>query len=721
MRRWAAGLGIVLVLGLAAVVFALQNAGRWIETNRDRVAGRVSEAIGRPVSFGAARVALFPTVAVRVADLRVGDDPAWSAEPFVAAKRADVSVALLPALAGRVVVRRVVLHAPVVTVIRGAGGRNVDSLGRGREPRTGRPARAAGGPPAGGGGGGAAAPRPLPLAIAAGSVRDGLLRLVDRRGGREAVVEIHDVDGMVAGVAGDRAASIEGRARMPGGDRQNLALEGTVGPFDLGLLDRTPVDVEVRATGIDVARLRDAIPEVAAAVPRPLGIDGPVDATVSVAGTADAPAFDARLDATRARVTWAEWFAKPPGVPLTLAGRGRQVGAGAHLSELALRLADVLATGRGDASPERVAMQLEAAPAALDSLAALLPALGARRLGGEVGVRVAAEGPVTEGRTPALTGSVTLRDVSMRSDDPPFELAGLTQTIALVGDAAVMPPTTMRVNGEPVVASGRLGRFGSPLLALSDLDVRIFGGRLRGRVEADRTTPERPRLAADLALDGIDVAAAAATRAPGVARAVGGRLSGVVRLAGRGATADALRATLAGDGRLAVADGVLRGVNLVDRVLGGVTRVPGLGMLLSRGLAAKYPAVLGGEDTRFDELSATWRIVDRVVHADRVALAARDYRAEGRGTLGLDGRLAARGTLELAPGLSDAVVGGVREARVLLNAGGRLVVPFAVEGTWPRVRVTPDVAGLGRAVGGGAVREGIEEGVGRLLDGLFKR
>jgi hypothetical protein len=456
-------------------------------------------------------------------------------------------------------------------------------------------------------------------------------------------------------------------------------------------------------------------------VPRPLGVDGPVDATVVVSGTAEAPAFDARIDATAARVTWAEWFAKPPGVPLTLTGAGRRTGAGAHLERFALRLAELTATGRGDASPERVAMHLEAPPTALGPLAALVPPLASRRLGGEVGIRVAAEGPVTERRTPPLTGAVTLRDVSVASADPPFELAGLTQTIALRGDVAVLPRTSMRVNGEPVVVSGRAGRFGSPVVALSDLDLGIFGGRIRGRVEADRSTPARPRLAADLTLDDIDVAAAAATRAPGAARALAGRLSGGLRLAGRGTTTKALRASLAGDGRFTIEDGVLRGVNLADRVLEGVTRVPGLGALLPPRLRAKYPAVFGAEDTRFEELAAVWRLADGVVRFDRVAVAARDYLIEGRGTLGLDGRLSATGDLQLAPGLSDDVVGATRVAAVLRNARGRLVVPFAAEGTWPRVRVTPDVRGVGRAVGGGAIQEGIEKGVGRLLDGLLKR
>lgn len=722
-RRWAAALVAIAVVAVAVVALAAYNASRWIESHRDWVASRVSDVVGRPVSFGEIGVSVFPRVAVRVADVRVADDPAWSAEPFLTAADARVGVALLPALLGRVVVRRVVLDAPVVTVIRSATGLNVDSLGggaggggpaaagRGGSPAAGRAARAARSPEA------TPSPRELPIAIEAGSIRDGRLRLVDRRGGTEHVVEIHDVDVTIAGLAPGRAADVDGRAALAGADRQNTALAGHVGPVDLAALGRTPVDVELRAERVDVARLRAAVPEVAAALPAPLGLEGPVDATIALSGPAEAPDFDGRLDATRALVTWAEWLAKPAGVPLALAAAGRRAGTGAHLERVTLRLAELAATGRGDASPERIAMQLEVAPTPLAPLAALLPVLAARRVGGEIGMKVAVTGSVTKGRTPAITGTVSLRDVSVASADPPLDVAGITQTIALQGDVAVVPPTRLRVNGTPVEASGRLGRFGSPVLALSDLDLGIFGGRVRGRLAADRSAPAHPRLSADLTVERLDVAAAARVGAPGLARSLDGRLAGEVHLTARGTTGEALRQSLAGDGRFAVADGVLRGVNLADRVLAGVTQVPGLTALLPSRLRAKYPAVFGGEDTRFDELGGEGRVGGGVVRFERLAVAARDYRADGRGTLDFDGRLDATGTLALAEALSKDLVGATRAAAVLEDARGRVAIPFAVAGTWPRVRVTPDVGGLLPRVPGRAVEQGLE----RLLDGFLKR
>jgi uncharacterized protein involved in outer membrane biogenesis len=721
MRRWVVGVGGAAVLVVAAVVLALHNAGRWVEAHRDWIDAQASDALGRSVSFGRVGVALFPSVAVRVEDVRIGDDPAWSAEPFVTAHAVDVRVALLPALFGRVEVRRVVLDTPVVTVIHGAAGRNVDSLGRrpgigaigrgngahGRGRREGAAPAAAAQP----------APSALPLAIMAGSVRNGALRLVERRRGHDTVAELRDVDATVGGVAAGRAARIDARAALPGSKRQNVRIAGTVGPLMPDAIGRTPVDVELHVDGLDLAQLRAAVPGVAAAVPRPLDVTGPVDTTIAVSGMAGAPVFDARIDATRAKVDWAEWFAKAPGVPLAITGKGRRAGTGAHLDTLVLHLAALEASGRGDASPERVALHLEAAPAALAPLAALVPAVAAWDVGGAVGLRVDADGPVTKGRTPALRGTVTVREVSIASRDPAFEVSGLTQTITLDGDTATIPATTLRVNGEPVVLSAHLGRFGSPVLALSDLALRIFGGRIHGGVEFDRTTPAHPRVGATLRIDGVDVAAATRHGAPGIARNLAGRLSGDVRLAGRGATAAALRTGLTGDGHVAVDDGVLRGVNVVDSVLAGVTQVPGLGELVPRRLREKYPAVFGGEDTRFDELSADWRLAGGALRLDRVAVAARDFGLDGRGTLGLDGRLAATGDLQLSRGLSDDVVRATRVASLLRDGRGRVVVPFAVEGTWPRVRVAPDAGALARAVQGGALQQGVD----RLLEGLFKK
>jgi hypothetical protein len=174
-----------------------------------------------------------------------------------------------------------------------------------------------------------------------------------------------------------------------------------------------------------------------------------------------------------------------------------------------------------------------------------------------------------------------------------------------------------------------------------------------------------------------------------------------------------LRDALAGSGRVVVDDGVLRGVNLAERVLSGVTSVPGLTTFVPPRVRDKYPGLFGGDDTRFDELSGAWRIAGGVVHLDRLALAARDYGAEGRGTVSLESVLATTGVLELSEGLTGDLVGATEIVRFLRNERGRVAVPFAMNGTWPRVRVAPDTAALAQTLQRGAVRGGLERLLGR--------
>ena len=157
------------------------------------------------------------------------------------------------------------------------------------------------------------------------------------------------------------------------------------------------------------------------------------------------------------------------------------------------------------------------------------------------------------------------------------------------------------------------------------------------------------------------------------------------------------------------------GLNLGERVLSGVTRVPGLSALLPAKLSQRYPSIFGGADTRFDEMTVTWRLAGGTLHLDRVALATRDYTVDARGTLAPDDRLQASGTLELSAGLTDELT------RLPRNARGRVAIPFVAEGRWPRVVVTPDVRGIARTVPREAVKQGLERLLDDGLDRLFKK
>jgi kynureninase len=77
MRKWliaAAIVGVALMIGLALAVSRFQT---YVEERRDWVAGELSAALRRSVSFGDIAVSLRGGLSVAVTNLRVAEDPTF--------------------------------------------------------------------------------------------------------------------------------------------------------------------------------------------------------------------------------------------------------------------------------------------------------------------------------------------------------------------------------------------------------------------------------------------------------------------------------------------------------------------------------------------------------------------------------------------------------------------------------------------------------------------
>ena len=94
------------------------------------LADELQKAAGREVAFGELEVSIWSGFGVRVADVSIGEDPAYSDGDFVSADMVEVRVAILPALMGDIQVGRVVLREPSIRVIQ--------TPGASKSPRTAR-------------------------------------------------------------------------------------------------------------------------------------------------------------------------------------------------------------------------------------------------------------------------------------------------------------------------------------------------------------------------------------------------------------------------------------------------------------------------------------------------------------------------------------------------------------------------------------------------------
>ena len=85
---------IILVVIAAAVALLVMNLEGIVNKNKDFILTRAEDALGREVSIGDIGVTLRGGLGVRLNDVTVADDPAFSEEPFVRASNLQVNAKL---------------------------------------------------------------------------------------------------------------------------------------------------------------------------------------------------------------------------------------------------------------------------------------------------------------------------------------------------------------------------------------------------------------------------------------------------------------------------------------------------------------------------------------------------------------------------------------------------------------------------------------------------
>lgn len=128
-----------MVIGLVLALPVLIDLNRY----QDQYKPVIERALNRTIQVQDIRLALWPTIGVRVTGLSILDDPAFGMKPFVSVASLNVGVRLLPLLTGKIEVEEITLHDPVMTVVKNRRGvLNVATLGRsGKEAPT-TPSRA---------------------------------------------------------------------------------------------------------------------------------------------------------------------------------------------------------------------------------------------------------------------------------------------------------------------------------------------------------------------------------------------------------------------------------------------------------------------------------------------------------------------------------------------------------------------------------------------------
>ena len=242
----------ILLVILVALPFLID-----VNSFRPTIESELSTALGRPVTIGNLKLSIL-SGGVGVDNIAIGDDPAFSKDPFITANSLKVGVELIPLIFHKQLnVTEITLQQPEITLLKGDNGKwNFSSIS------------AASGNNAAPQSGGAS---PANLSIAKLKISDG--KLIVGKPRSSAKPQVYDkVNIDVTNFSFTSQFPFELKVHLlSGGDAD---ISGKAGPISATDAAKTPFEADVKVSGLDI------------------GTSGFIDPASGIAGLAD---FDGTL------------------------------------------------------------------------------------------------------------------------------------------------------------------------------------------------------------------------------------------------------------------------------------------------------------------------------------------------------------------------------------------------------------------------------------------
>jgi AsmA protein len=620
------------------------------------ISGQIQKITGRNAALGTIALRALPAPAVSAGPLTVSEGPRYPGREALRIERVSIRLRLLPLLRGRLEFGTIIVDGPTLTLIRDRQGRwNYDDiLARTAALRAAAEKKpAAGRAPSGG----------MEFAVAQVVVRGGRVLIYDDAvvAGSRTEVRVDPVDAVLHDVGMGEASRMDlsvglGKSTL----RAAARLHGKSGAQSL--------DLTIPASRLETVDLATLLPWLGVARPSGLTLGG----AVTVDGTATVP-----LDQMEA-----------------VAFEGNLV-----LDDLSYR----------DATMTRPI----------------------ERIGGRL--RVSGQQADWEGFTATfgssqLRGSLRVQDflrprIGFKLEAPRLDVNELTKTFA---PAAPSGPATARpAAGDPgaglvqVSANGTLSvgalRFEtfdlsdvratvtlrSAVLSLSDLQAKLYGGRLSGSCSLDLSR-RAPGYRVDGSLDGVDVNALAAAYDPGLKDLLRGGLGGRLGLDASGADLDAIVNSARGTANLEIARGALTSFSILKQLASLLEMAGGKG--------------IGKDETPFESLRGSFTIGAGRAQTTDLTLDSADLDLSGVGSVGLDAALDLALTARFSQEASRGMVEKTSQLRSLTDSEGNLVLHLLAKGGLAAPKISLDTRAQMRQLDRQKREEVKEKLRGRLVD-----
>ncbi|HEX9444762.1 MAG TPA: AsmA family protein [Candidatus Binatia bacterium] len=667
MRKWLIMAGATLLVLVAVTALALMNLNSLINRNKAYLLAKAQESLGRQLGVGDIALTLWGGIGVRLKQFSLSDDPAFSKEPFVRAADLQVNMKLLPLLRKELQVRNLVLHEPVINVIRDKSGQfNFSTIGGAKEKREKekvereKKEKAAGAPPA--------------LEVALVDVDGGEIHYLDNARGVD--FRATQVDFKIKDINYDRPIDVTLEAAVLGAAKQNFKLKGRVGPVGPKAdFTNLPIEGDIELDTISLANLEKTLPGFSQKLPKGLGLAGNVgaksrvtgrlgkDTLPDVSGTLSLSGVSARVPALAQPVT--DLNAK-----INFTGSNAELPESAfHIGKSEVRLAAKIASF----TPLNMSYRISSPEL---NLADLKGATEGRKKA-EVLKDLKGEGTVL-----VKNGAVTSRGnfTSPGGAIADGDYKDLKTTVALADRVATIDSLT-------------LGAFAGGLAA-------------KGRYDMRETVP---RFGGTVNVKAMDVTELSRAFAPGKAQNVRGLIDMDLDVTGSGKGWDAIQKSLKGQAKAEVKNGALVDVNLAESVMSNGIPVN----LVPADIRKKYPAIFSSKDTEFKQMKASAVIGDGRARTDDLVVSAAEFETQGRGWFAFDRTVDFKAVLTFSQQLSQDILSKAKEAKGFANDKGQIEVPFTLSGKLPGAKPKPDMNYIARAMQKGFMDRGLESLMGK--------
>ncbi len=518
------------------------------------------------------------------------------------------------------------------------------------------------------------------------------------------------------------------------------------------------INVQANGKALDLAALLDLIPGAGQGMSSGgVQAKGPVSFAVTVT-SGSTMNVDAEADLTAASVNVPGSFTKPAGVSarlksLVILGKEK-----IDLDKTSLALGALNLAGGGSIKRDKnltTNINLQSGPADTDQVLSLFPALDAYRLGGQMKLGLGIAGALKQKESLA----VKITNLVQKSDKASFNLDALARltnpvqvNFSLKGDQVNLdqimadpapakagpkaddpdPPddqgktkkssgsaSGVVVNGDitanKVLYSGLdLTGLATKLslkngkLDLPEFKANVLGGSVSGPMNFNLAqAPLSGQV--NLNLGGF-VMQELIKRFTSYPQVINGTAKGRLNLDFAGTSVKAISKTVGGNGTVDIQDGSVKGLDLVNGLLEQWAGSDAVKKVALQSLAPSIKRSIG-DKTDFKEINASLDLATGNINLKKAVMEIAEGRAVFNGKIGFDSSLDLTGEIQFNPAITNQVMaparswiekqsGGAVSGNILdlLLVDGRLVLPFAVKGAWPKPGLALDGAAYSRTV-----------------------